>query len=80
MLRWDEREFAARLCGLPDAHRRSSEFDRLAVFAAQDSLQMLMSELPAALRERVFLKKVCDLIHASEREIPDRIRQEIDRA
>jgi protein required for attachment to host cells len=66
----DERDFARQVIALLDTHRRSGDFDALAVYAEHELLGMLRKEMPESLKERVVREVPKNLVHLPPHELP----------
>jgi protein required for attachment to host cells len=65
----DMQDFARETLEVLEKSHRSGQFDRLAIFAAPKMLGILRQEMPAALRQAVFLERPNNLVHLGEAEL-----------
>lgn len=73
----DMQDFARETADLLERHHRKGEFVRLAVFAEPKMLGILRAEAPATLWRSVFLELPANLIALPERELRERVREQI---
>lgn len=72
-IRHDMEEFARDTLSYLEAHHRSDDFERLAIFAAPAMLGVLRMELPAGLKRILMMDSPLNLISLPERELRDRV-------
>lgn len=73
----DMQDFASETAEFLEKHRRAGDFARLAVFAEPKMLGILRKESPATLWATVILDRPLNLIALSERELRERVCNEI---
>lgn len=73
----DERLFVHQVVTLLDAHRRSEDFDALAIYAGPDTLALIRKEMPEALRQVVIREVPQDLLNLSPRDLPSALAEDI---
>jgi protein required for attachment to host cells len=73
----DERLFVGQVAMLLDAHRRSGDFDRLAVFAEPGTLGMLRRHLPERLRAVITAEVPRNLLHLTPHELRRAVRRDL---
>lgn len=76
-IRRDMQDFAAETAEFLERHRRAGDFTRLAVFADPKMLGILRAEFPATLWETVFLDRPLNLISLPERDLRERVVDQI---
>jgi protein required for attachment to host cells len=73
----DERVFARQVLTLLDTHRRSEDFDALAIYAEPHTLGMIRKEMPAGLRDLVVKEVAKNLVHLSPHDLQETLSADI---